>query len=391
MSLSNNMIDKERFIRTLKFQKTDRPIFTEFLGFWPETINKWYSQGLPFTIRNDGEGKVAPFYVTVGVSSYFKGISEYLKFDRCYHATNSFDIDFGPIPRFIRKTLEENERYRIEVDEAGIVKKTLLTDVSIPGWIEFPIKNKEDFEEIKKRYRPHDVVRYPKNWGNELFSNLKNTDAILAVTIPGFFGQPRSFLGLERLLKFMYIEKGFVHKILDFWEDFVIETLSEPLRFIKFDYAYIWEDMCYINGPLISPKLFEEYILPHYKKTIHFLREHGVEIIMVDSDGDCRKLIPLMIEGGVNCLTPLEIASFMDPVKIREEFGRKLSIIGGIDKRALIKGGASIDKEVKKRVLPLVEEGGFIASVDHKVPYDVSFSNYLHYLNVLKKALAIKK
>jgi uroporphyrinogen decarboxylase len=266
-----------------------------------------------------------------------------------------------------------------------------LTDVSIPGWIDFPIKNKEDFEEIKKRYRPHDVVRYPKNWGNELFSNLKNTDAILAVTIPGFFGQPRSFLGLERLLKFMYIEKDFVHKILDFWEDFVIETLSEPLRFIKFDYAYIWEDMCYINGPLISPKLFEEYILPHYKKTIHFLREHGVEIIMVDSDGDCRKLIPLMIEGGVNCLTPLEITSFMDPVKIREEFGRKLSIIGGIDKRALIKGGASIDKEVKKRVLPLVEEGGFIASVDHKVPYDVSFSNYLHYLNVLKKALAIKK
>jgi len=384
------MNDKERFLRVLKFQKTDRPIFTEFLGYWAETVYKWHSQGLPFAVRNDGEGKTGSTYVTVGVSSYFKGISEYFGFDKCYSAATTFDLDFGPIPRFIRKTLEETQRYRIEIDDAGITKKTLLVDVSIPGWIEFPVKERQDFERIKTRYDPLSIQRYPKNWGHELFDNLNQTDSLLGIVIPGFFGQPRSFLGLEMLIKFMFIDKSFIHDILDFWENFVIEILKETMEHIKFDYAYIWEDMCYINGPLISPKLFEEYILPHYKVLNRFLKEHDVEIIMVDSDGDCRKLIPLMLEGGVNCLTPLEITSFMDPIKLREEYGHKLSLIGGIDKRILIKGGSEIDKEVKRKIPSLVEEGGFIASVDHKVPYDVSLNNYKHYVNILKKYIGME-
>ncbi len=383
------MNDKERFLRTLKSQKADRPVFTEFLGFWPETVYKWYSQGLPFTVRNDGEGKTGPFYVTVGVSSYFKGISEYFGFDKCYSAATTFDLDFGPLPRFIRKTLEETQRYRIEIDDGGITKKTLLDGVSIPGWIEFPVKEKQDFERIKRRYDPLDTRRYPKNWGRELFEDLGKTGSLLGIVIPGFFGQPRSFLGLERLIKFMFKDRDFVNEMLDFWEYFVVETLREPMEHIRFDYAYIWEDMCYINGPLISPKLFEEYMLPHYKVLSRFLKEHGVEIIMVDSDGDCRKLIPLMIEGGVNCLTPLEITSFMDPIRLREEYGHQLSMIGGIDKRILIKGGPEIEREVKRKISILTEEGGFIASVDHKVPYDVTFDNYKRYVDALKKYVGI--
>ncbi|MGQ9781122.1 MAG: uroporphyrinogen decarboxylase family protein [Nitrososphaeria archaeon] len=262
------------------------------------------------------------FAVSVGASSYFKGISEHFGFDKCYHANCAFDIDFGPLPRFIRKTLEETDRYRIERDKAGIVKKTLLIDVSIPGWVDFPLKSRADFEEIKKRYDPEDLRRYPKNWGDELLAFIKETNPLLGITIPGFFGQPRSFMGLERLIRFMFKEKDLIHEILDFWERFIVETLREPVKQIGFDYAYIWEDMCYVNGPLISPRLFEEYILPHYKRVNRFLKEHDVKIIIVDSDGDCRKLIPLLIEGGVDCLTPLEIQSFMDPVKLREEFGK---------------------------------------------------------------------
>jgi len=383
------MNDKERFLRTLKFQKTDRPVFTEFLGFWSETVNKWYSEGLPFTVRNDGEGKMSNFAVSVGTSSYFKGISEYFGFDRCYHAGCALDVDFGPLPRFIRETLEETDRYRIERDEAGIIKKTLLVDVSIPGWVDFPLKSREDFEEIRERYNAHDSRRYPKNWDEALFEFIRKTNPLLGIAFPGFFGQLRSFMGLERMVSLMFKDKGLIHDVLNFWESFLVETLREPVSRIGVDYAYIWEDMCYVNGPLISPRLFEEYMLPHYKNVNRFLKEHGVKIVMVDSDGDCRKLIPMMIEGGVDCLTPLEIQSFMDPVKLREEFGNRLSLIGGVDKRALIKGGDAIVEEVKRRVHPLLEEGGFIASVDHKVPYDVSFSNYNHYLKVLKGEVGI--
>ena len=56
--------------------------------------------------------------------------------------------------------------------------------------------------------------------------------------------------------------------------------------------------MCYKNGPLISPGMFEEFILPYYRKLTGFFYDHGIEIILVDTDGDCRSLIPLFIQGG---------------------------------------------------------------------------------------------
>jgi len=53
---------------------------------------------------------------------------------------------------------------------------------------------------------------------------------------------------------------------------------------------------------------------------------------------------------------------------------------GGVNKRALISGRAAIDKELA-RLAPLVEEGGFIPHVDHRCPPDVTYQNYLYYLN----------
>jgi hypothetical protein len=53
-------------------------------------------------------------------------------------------------------------------------------------------------------------------------------------------------------------------------------------------------------------------------------------------------------------------------------------LIGGIDKRPLAQGKIAIQEELGRR-LPLVAHGGCIPAVDHSVPPDISFEDYVTY------------
>ena len=164
-----------------------------------------------------------------------------------------------------------------------------------------------------------------------------------------------------------------------------MKMIPKALPF-KIDYAEIWEDMAYRNGPNISPKLFKKYIFPHYKRFIDLLKRNGVRLFVLDSDGNVQALLPLLIEAGVNCIFPLEAQSDMDARRLRKEYGESLAMMGNLDKRALIAGKAAIRKEVNNK-FTLIDEGGYMPSVDHLVPPDVSFSNYEYYVNLLRKRL----
>ena len=351
---------RERFLRVMHYEKPDRLPFQEWLGYWGETLNRWYGEGLPRGMN----------------------VQDYFGFDK----REVVPIDFGPIPRFVPKTLEEDERYRVEVDGMGIKKRVLKTHTSMPHFIEFPVKTPEDWEKMKKRFDPRDPRRNPITWSDELLEYYETTDRPIRLSMPGFFGQPRHFMGLPSLLISFYRNPELVRDMMNYWADFLIETVREAVKKARIDYVTIWEDMAYKHGPHISPKLFREFMLPCYRKVTDFLRKNGIDIIMVDSDGNNNPLIPLFLEGGVNCLYPLEVAADMDAITLREKYGKRLLLIGNIDKRALVQGKEFINREVCLK-LPLAKEGGYIPSVDHGVPADVSFQNYAYYIDLIRKHL----
>jgi uroporphyrinogen decarboxylase len=142
------------------------------------------------------------------------------------------------------------------------------------------------------------------------------------------------------------------------------------------------------TGPLLSPELFDRFMVPRYRRVTDYLRSRGVDLIFVDSDGDVHALIPLWLKAGVNGLWPCEIAANMEPAPIKNQYGRDLLLCGGIDKRALAAGPKAIDEELKK-VPPLVAGGGYVPMVDHSCPPDISWSNYCYYMEKLKEAIRI--
>ena len=76
-----------------------------------------------------------------------------------------------------------------------------------------------------------------------------------------------------------------------------------------------------------------------------------------------------------------------DPVRLRFKYGRSLRLWGGVDKRVLAQGPEAIDAHLRA-FSPLIEEGGFIPSVDHTVPPDVSWPNFQHYLTSKQRLLS---
>ncbi|PIX77081.1 MAG: hypothetical protein COZ37_04540, partial [bacterium (Candidatus Ratteibacteria) CG_4_10_14_3_um_filter_41_18] len=133
------------------------------------------------------------------------------------------------------------------------------------------------------------------------------------------------------------------------------------------------------------PKMVRKFLLPVWRKWSNQIREGGCPIIDLDSDGYIGELIPLWIEAGINCCCPMEVAAGNDIVQYRKTYGKQIAYHGGIDKRAIAKGGKIMEKEVMRVVPPLLKEGGFIPSCDHGVPSDISWDNYIKYSRLLAK------
>jgi uroporphyrinogen decarboxylase len=147
----------------------------------------------------------------------------------------------------------------------------------------------------------------------------------------------------------------------------------------RFEACAVWEDMCYNTGPLLGPEHFKRFLVPHYKRITSLLRSHGVDVVWVDCDGKIDALAPLWLDAGVNCMFPIEVGTWNgDAIAFRREYGKEMLIIGSVDKHMLARTKADITREMA-RLTPLVEEGGFIPTPDHRVPPDVSLANYRFY------------
>jgi hypothetical protein len=355
--------------------------------YYNDTLYRWYKEGLPaksdefYEKLKDAnpEPAVSGGWGPIDPRSHpqCKDVADYFGFNL---KSAQVPLDFTPFRE--RKTIEEDDREITYVDEYGIKKKELKKSVSMPMLMDYFVKSREDFEKIKSMYSGNFEERMEKNWEEEVGRYRREGYIIWLYNDHfGFFGVLRQLMGLENLSLMFYDDPLFIRDILNFYSEYVISFWDYVLKRIDVDYVLIWEDMAYRQTSLISPAMFREYMLPHYKEMTSFLKKAGVKNIVVDSDGNIESLIPLWIEGGVDALYPMEVQSGMDVSKIRKQFPGLL-MGGGIDKKALARTKADIDKEVQKAEFVL-KTGGYIPFVDHVVPPDVSWENFKYYRNNL--------
>ncbi len=355
------MTPQERFVATVRFEKLDRPFRWETIGYWEETLKRWYEEGLSQEINDQ-------------VNFYF-----YNEFDLQIPIILGASEHAGFDPLFEEEILEEKDGYIIKRDFSGSLVKVLADGTSTPPYyLEYPVKDWESWEKARELLKPETPGRLePFLPFIELAS--KNPWP-LTMYVTGLFGILRHLFGFDQLMFAYYDQPELIHDISRHWVKLWKSVIAQVHEKRSVDMVNLWEDMCGKNGPMIGPKMFETFMSPYYLELVTFLREDlKIPVISVDTDGDPTLLIPKFIDAGINLLYPFEVQAGMDVVKIRKEWPNHFAILGGIDKRALAFGKEEIDTEIQRVVPKMLEYRGYFPAIDHAVPPDVSLENWNYF------------
>jgi uroporphyrinogen decarboxylase len=364
----------ERYVKTLLFESVDRvPLMPG--GGREKTYRRWRAEGLP-------EGTDAFVYACERL-----GIPE----EAMASPLARLPVDFTMIPRFEEKVLEHRDGHYIVQDWMGNITEISdeydytyirsAKDFVTRKWHKFPVETREDFEAMKERYDPEASERFADDLSKQA-RRLGDEGIARFVSMPGPFWQLREWCGFEPLCMLFVDDPDFVREMCGFWGRFVERVLEQILAVTPLERFYMNEDMAYKEKPMIGPEMTREFLKPCYDRWVARCREGGVPLIDMDSDGRIDSLVPVWIDAGINVCDPLEVAAGNDIVAMRERFGKAIAFTGGVDKRAIAKGGAVLEGELD-RICSILPQGGFIPSCDHGVPHDVSLENWVLYVRLL--------
>lgn len=410
------MTARERFREVMDFNREVRPPKWEY-AFWGETLNRWYSQGLPrrsfvrcpqgittptgslyYTAYNTQRetlrrGMLPPGQVVFAGGVYWptqgvpkdRDVEEHFGFDE---GIELLDINQLLCPMFEPEVIDDTKetlRYR---DLDGIVRLYQKQESTMPTAVGWLVSDWRSWSALKEhRLRPRDLAgRFPPDWEGKVRDLHARSHPIALGGYPhGLFGTPSHIMGYENLFLAYYDSPELVHDILDTFAQLWMNLWEEVLGVMEVDMVHFFEDVSMGTGSMISPAVFREFMSPRYKRLCGFLKSRGVDVILVDTDGDCTELVPLFLEAGVTGLYPMETSTGMDIQRIRRDYPR-LQMLGGVSKYA-VAGGRDATEKALRTTEALLRHGGYIPYVDHSVPPSVSWSDFRYYRDRLNSIL----
>lgn len=319
------MNNRQRFYETLHYGNPDRPPYFEE-GIRNETLSTWLNQGMP---RN---------------------------------------IDL-----------------QTQFPSDGRIEVRLELDPN-PPYEQWPSRL-VDLERLPERLDLYDPIRIPDNFDPKL---IKETDSVCMVrTHEGFFlsMEVKDGATFTRLMYQIHDHPHFVRKWMEIRGEFAAKLADKVLQQAPFDAMIFSEPIGDNNGSLISPKMYEDIVLPSYKPLLQVASRHGIETLICRTYANMKVLIPSLLKWGIDCLWACEVEqNVMNYPSLRKEFGKDLKLIGGIDLDALRSSKGAIRQAVDE-IKPLVEEGGFIPLADGRIRPDVPYDNYVYYRKLLREII----
>jgi uroporphyrinogen decarboxylase len=401
---------RERFLQVMQFNTQVRPPKWE-LAYWGQTIDNWYKEGLP-----KGNYPKIPKEISTPTSSLYNrvwhsvenrlpkgigviggGIPDTQSFPTDKDVRHELGMDSGQYvvdvnllfcPVFENKVVKEDEMSITYIDMDGVTRVFMKETEVIPTSIDYPVYDRASWEMVKdERLNVKRInERFPRSWSQKV-KQYKTRDCplVLGGYPHGYFGTLATIMGYERLFLTYYDDPSLIHDIQKTFTEIWIETYSRVFEETDPDYLFIWEDMSAGKGSMISPEIIKEFMLPYYRKLTAFVKEHGVKIVFVDTDGDCLDIIPLLVQGGVTGMLPIEVSCGMDLLQVRRRFP-KLQIIGGIPKLEIQHGNERIDA-ILAPVEEMLKYGGYIPTGDHFIPPEVHWKEFQYYRNRLNEMI----
>ena len=363
LSMKRTMtIRREEYLDHMIFRTNDRTLYREHLGPFVGLKDEWRAQG-----ATEAELDLSAFRYNEPL------------FHDCGIFTGYYGSDLSEV-------VSDNADEIVYRNYMGILHKTIKASSSLGHPLEFPVRGRDDWMRMKRFYEYREG-RVPAGMKDRV-EQAKSEGYVITASIPGGFDEIRVLLGDEGALMGPYDDPELITDILTTIGDCAVRTIREAGESGSFDQLFIHEDMAGKSGPLWGPAQVNEFMVPYYRRCIEAARNAGAVLFNVDSDGDCNAILSCFVDAGVNMFHPCEPAANMDMVALRKKFCKKLAFEGGIDKYALLRTKADIAAELESRVPYMVETGGCVLGLDHRIPNGVSLENYRYYLAKLEEIIA---
>ena len=347
----------ERIKRTLEHRDIDR--IGAFETFWPETTEKWISEGH----LNEGENPRDHFKLDMQELWAFNYVA---------------DLDFR------EEILEETEDTKLVYNGNGAKLRWHKKHSGTPEHVDFTVKDRTNWEKIA---RPHllNEKDYKRRIKFDEYRAMREKCAENNVFFVwcgvNVFEQMHPVCGHENMLVGMALDPEWVKDMCGVYSDLNIRLMEILFAEAgKPDGIWFYEDMGFKLKPFMSPAMYRDIIMPAHKKTFDYAHSLGLPVF-VHSCGFIEPLVPHMIEAGMDALQAMEVKAGMDMLRLKKLYGEKITLIGGLDIRKQITNDRAVIKSYLEEKLPPAMKGsGYVLHSDHSIPDQVEYETYRYFL-----------
>jgi hypothetical protein len=289
-----------------------------------------------------------------------------------------------------RETKGIREEHRIEGEfeiidyETGAVTRQVLDNddtYSMPEFTRKHVRDRASWELYRDLVTPPGPR--PEAEFESLCSALDKRTRPLKVGVPGPYGWLRGMWGEERVCTIPYDEPALVHEQMEYRKDHLLRYARPLIERLKPEIVGMGEDICYNHGLLISPRQFREFFEDYYRTVNSIVRDSGVPVFSVDTDGNLMEYADVVIPFGVNCLHPLEVKAGNDLFALRRKYP-KLVMVGGLEKESVNAGNTDlIEREIMAKVPSLLPQGRYFPNGDHGIQPLVTFDGLCRFMTLL--------
>lgn len=314
-----------------------------------------------------------------GTGKVYENLKKFLNVDSDEAVRKRLHSDI----RFLYKSYGEYIGPKEKINDTSYINywgigHTLSVDAFGGGyWVpdRHPLKEFRGINEICDNYK------WPEAgwWDYDTKAALQNVapdEYWISIFGSSILGRSCELRGMEQAFVDMAEENEVISFVLDKVTDFFIEQTSRAIAAYrgKINMVESMDDYGNQNGMMISPAMWRKYVKPRLKRFIDGIKKHGV-VIFHHTCGSIYPIIDDLVEIGVDVLNPLQFsAAGMEPQKIINEFGEKISFHGGIDIQQVLPrcGLESIIKHAQAVISVMNKHNGYIMAGTHYFQPDIS-------------------
>jgi len=174
-------------------------------------------------------------------------------------------------------------------------------------------------------------------------------------------------VGMERMMLYFRTEPAFaqevLHRIMDFHLGIARHYASAGVELVSMS-----DDLGTQMGPLLGPKVVDQFFVPEYARLFRFYKERGV-LVNFHCCGNVASVLEPLIRLGVDILNPVQ-ATANDLAAVRAATQGRMALHGAVSSATIMAGPQErIVREVRERMWQLGREGGYFCAPDQGMPY----------------------